>query len=141
MPFDTVSAKFIIIASICIFTDIRKGKMREKQINRNLWFPSSASLISSEFVRDVLTDNVADRVAQQVSDGIRKDVRREIKGMSLVSFGLQDTNTSCLAVTTLDGIEKRAWMLLQAAGIYLFAILDTAQLTILNRVSRYREID
>lgn len=140
MPYDTVSTRFIVTESICIFTKILKGELREKQTNKFNWFPNSNSF-NAKSARDALIDSVADRIAQQVSDGIKSDVRREIKCTSLMLFGLHDINTDCLAVTKLSGIEQRAWMLLQAAGMYLFSIFHTVQLTFLNRISRHGEID
>jgi hypothetical protein len=115
--------------------------MREKQAQRKDGWSMYNKPFKTKFPRDALKDSVEDRISQQVSDGIKRDVRREIKGTFVKSFGLKDSNADYLAVTRLKGIEHRAWMLLQAAGMHLFFTVHTVQLTTLDRVSRYREID
>ncbi|KAM0249758.1 hypothetical protein ACHAP5_002627 [Fusarium lateritium] len=79
---------------------IRYGKMREQQskYKQNLFTRSKS--YGQKTTRDALIDGISDRVTQQASDRIKTEVRESI-------------NT----ITKLKGVENRAWMLLQAAGL------------------------
>ncbi|KAF5025922.1 hypothetical protein F66182_1957 [Fusarium sp. NRRL 66182] len=78
---------------------IRYGKMRERQseLGRG-WMKHRA--FAPKPAKEALVDSISDRIAQQSSDQIKVGVRESI-------------NT----ITKLTGIEHRAWMLLQAAGV------------------------
>jgi len=114
MPYDMVSTMFQI--SVC-FLLTYKGEMREKQTKKKKdWYPNTRPF-GTKFARDAVIDSISDRIAQQVSDGVKIDVRREIKG-TILNLLFDMILTLAIAVTKLKGVEQRAWMLLQAAGMY-----------------------